>query len=200
MAYPRITPARSILALFTSASLALVVSPTLSLAKSKAPARLSATGSRAKYVSGQVNVTGYTVVVVGYNGKIALSRAQRFRIAAPESKITLQLLNSRGKYAGPVVLGGSSTRVITGMKAGVDVGMIDVVAAKGYAHLARNLARGDLDESRWAYAKHGIPIGNGLNLGLIVSKGTGGGSGAGQDEAHVGIPNEFDIAVRERTF
>ena len=88
-----------------------------------------------------MNVAGYTVVAVGYNGKIALSRSQRFRIGAPQSKITLQLLNSHGKYAGPVVLGGSSTRVITGMKAGVNVGTIDVVASKGYAHLARELAR-----------------------------------------------------------
>ena len=84
-----------------------------------------------------------------------------------------------------MVLGGSPNRVITGMKAGVNVGTIDVVAAKGYAHLSRKLASAALDNARWAYAVHGVPIGNGLNLGLVVSKGKGGGSGAGQDPSEL---------------
>jgi hypothetical protein len=175
--------------------LALAAAPGLSMARPKASRHAVRKGSHAKYVSGQLSVAGYTVVAVGYNGKVALSRAQRFRIAAPDSKITLQLLSNSGKYSGPVVLGGGSTRVITGIKAGVNVGMIDVVASKGYAHLARKLAHADLDNARWAYATHGVPIGNGLNLGLVASRGKGGGSRAGQDEARVGIPNEFDIAV-----
>ncbi len=195
MAIPRITSTRSLFALLASALLALAVTPTPSLGKSRAGSHAAHRGSGARYVSGRVNVAGYTVLAVGYNGKVALSRAQSFRIALPEAKITLQLVNSRGRYAGPVVLAGGSTRVITGMKAGVDVGTIDVVPFKGYAHLAHKLASADLDNSRWAYAAHGVPIGNGLNLGLVASKGKGGGSGAGQDEAHVGIPNEFDIAV-----
>jgi hypothetical protein len=189
----RITPIRPIVALLASALLALAVAPGPSAATSRASARHK--GSTAKYVSGRLNVAGYTVLVVGYNGKIALSRAKSFRVAAPDSKVTLQLLNARGRYAGPVVLGGGSTRVITGMRAGGNVGTIDVVAAKGYAHLARRLARRVLDNARWAYARHGVPIGNGRNLGLTVSRGKGGGSGAGQDAARVGIPNEFDIAV-----
>jgi hypothetical protein len=163
--------------------------------KIKASASIVVSEAAIKYVSGRLNVSGYTIAAVGYNGKVAFSRSRSFRIPAPDSKVTLQLISNHGRYAGPVVFGGSSTRVITGIMAGSNVGTIDVVAFKGYAHLARKLVAGNLDTARWAYAAHGVPIGNGRNLGLVASKGKGGGSGAGQDQAHVGIPNAFNIAV-----
>lgn len=147
------------------------------------------------YVSGHLSLPHYTVLIVGYDGKVASSRSQSFRIVAPDSKVTIQLLDAHGHYAGPVVFGGSATRVITGIKAPVSLGKIDVVPRKGYAHLAHRLVRRHLDSSRWAYAVHRVPIGNGRNLGLVTSKSRSGGSGPGQDEAHVGIPNELDIAV-----
>ena len=150
----------------------------------------------AAYVSGHLNVHGYTVALVGYDGKYVSGRSQTFRLRAPSSLVTVQLINARGRYAGPVVFGGSSSRVITGVKAGANLGKIDVVAAKGYAHPARKLARKHLDPRRWAYAHHGVPVGNGKNLGLVRFKGKkNGGTGPGQDEAHLGIPNEFNIAV-----
>jgi hypothetical protein len=149
----------------------------------------------AKFITGIVNQPGYTVLVVGYDGKVAASKSRRFRIAAPEAKVTLQLLNPHGLYAGPVVLAGSGARVITGLKAPAALGAISVLPARGYGKLARPLARRYLDASRWADAKAGVPIGNGLNLGLVASSGRRGGGGPGQDQAHVGIPNEFDVAV-----
>jgi hypothetical protein len=148
-----------------------------------------------KYISGHFNAPGYTLAVVGYNGKAVFSTKSSFRLKAPAAKVTLQLINSHGVYAGPVVFGGSASRVITGIRAGTNVGTIVVVAAKGYARTARKLAKARLDETRWAYAQHGVPIGNGLNLGLVVSKGNGGGKGAGADQAHIGVPNEFNVAV-----
>jgi hypothetical protein len=164
----------------------VLVVPALASKRSPAPAR---------YVSGRFNAPGYTLAVVGYNGKAVFSRSGSFRLRAPDSKVTLQLINSHGVYAGPVVFGGSFSRVITGIRAGANVGAIVVVAAQGYGHTAHKLAARSLDKTRWAYAKHGVPIGNGLNLGLVVSQGKGGGKGAGADTAHVGIPNEFDVAV-----
>jgi hypothetical protein len=142
-----------------------------------------------------VNLPGYTVLVVGYNGKVATSKSRRFRIAAPETKVTVQLLNPRGLYAGPVVLAGSGRRVITGLKAPAAIGTIRVLPTRGYGKLARPLARRYLDGSRWAAAHAGVPVGNGLNLGLVASSGSGGGSGPGQDQAHIGIPNELNVAV-----
>jgi hypothetical protein len=164
----------------------VLVVPALASKPSPAPVR---------YVSGHFKAPGYTLAVVGYNGKTVFSRSGSFRLRAPDSKVTMQLINRRGKYAGPVVFGGSSSRAITGIKAGTNVGAIVVVAAKGYGHTAHKLAARSLDKTRWAYAKRGVPIGNGRNLGLVVSKGKGGGSGAGADTAHIGIPNEFNVAV-----
>ena len=147
------------------------------------------------YVTGAVSARGYTLLVVGYNGKVAASRAQHFRIAAPDSRVTLQLVDAHGRYAGPVVFASSRGRAITGVKVPVTVGTIDVIPARGYSHVAHPLARRYLDSARWAYAAHGVPIGNGLNLGLVTSKGRGGGGGPGQDASRVGVPNEFDVAV-----
>lgn len=179
-------------ALAVCGSLAVSI-PSRSLAKATPQAR----SARARYLSGRLNVAGYTVVVVGYNGKISSSHSQTFRLRAPTPDVTVQLISPKGVYAGPVVFGGSSSRAIMGVNGSVNLGTIDVVSAKGYARLARNLSRKDLDASRWAHASQGVPIGNGRNLGLIERfKGKkNGGTGPGQDEAHVGIPNEFDVAV-----
>jgi hypothetical protein len=186
--------ARLALAMLACASIAVAVAPAPSVAKSKHRRHARSRGSHAKYISGSLNAAGYTVLAVGYNGKIVSSHAQSFRIAAPAPKVTLQLVSSDGRYAGPVVLGGGGRRVIMGLKAPAKLGTIDVIAAKGYARLAHRLSRRRLDSARWAHAKHGIPIGNGLNLGLVTSK-RNGSAAAGGDQAHVGIPNELDVAV-----
>lgn len=107
--------------------------------------------------------------------------------------VTLQLINSRGLYAGPVVVGGSASTAIVGFKAPANVGTIIVVPSKGYAHLAHDLAAKYLDRSRRAYAKQGVPIGNGDNFGLVVSKTTGTDDGAGLDPAHVGPQAPSDL-------
>jgi hypothetical protein len=173
--------------MLASVSLATVlVAPALASQHAAAPV---------KYITGHINAPGYTLAVVGYNGKAVFSTKRSFRLKAPAATVTLQLINRRGVYAGPVVFGGSASRVITGIRAGTNVGTIIVVAAKGYARTARKLAKARLDMTRWAYAQHGVPIGNGLNLGLVVSKGKRGGKGAGADEAYIGVPNEFNVAV-----
>lgn len=92
-------------------------------------------------------------------------------------------------------MGGSASKAVVGFKAPASVGTIIIVPSKGYGHLAHHLAAKHLDKSRWAYAKHGVPIGNGTNFGLVVSKTKGTANGPGLDPAHVGVPNEFDIAV-----
>jgi hypothetical protein len=150
---------------------------------------------QATYVSGRLSIPGYTIAVVGYNGKNVVSSKQSFRLLARDTRVTLQLINPRGLYTGPVVVGGSASKAVVGFKAPANVGTIIVVPAKGYGHLAHSLAAKYLDRSRWAYAKHGVPIGNGTNFGLVVSKSRGTANGPGLDPAHVGIPSEFDIAV-----
>ena len=127
------------------------------------------------FVTGHLNADGYTVVAVRTNGKIASSKSRSFSLRAPAAQYTLQLINSRGQYAGPVVVGEGSRKVVVGLKGGVALGAIEVVSAKGYAHVARRVRAASLVRSRWAWARHGVPIGNGRNFGLVVSptKGTG---------------------------
>jgi len=166
--------------LAVACSVALLVAPAI------------AAKPHAGYISGHLRAPGYTVAVVGYDGKAVFARGSSFRVLAPAATVTLQLINSNGVYAGPVVFGGSASRVIVGVKAGTNLGTI--ILRKGYGRTAR-LAAKSLDKTRWAYARHGVPLGNGLNLGLVVSKRVGHGGGAGADPAHIGIPNEFNIAL-----
>jgi hypothetical protein len=151
--------------------------------------------ARTSYLSGRLSVPGYTVAVVGYNGKAVFSRRRSFRVRAPDLKVTVQLVDTHGRYGGPVVFGGSASRAIVGVKAGTNLGAILVVPASGYAHVSHKLAASRLDTGRWAYAKRGVPIGNGHNFGLVTSATKGSAQGAGADPAHIGVPNEFNIAL-----
>ncbi len=146
-------------------------------------------------VTGRLNANGYTIVALGTNGKISSSKTRSFSLRLPAAQYTLQLIDSRGRYGGPVVVGGGSRRVIVGLKGGVRLGAIDVVAARGYAHVVRRVPGASVVRARWAWASHGVPIGNGRNYGLVVSptKGTG-PAGPGGDSDRSGVPNVFDIA------
>jgi hypothetical protein len=46
------------------------------------------------FVSGRLSLPHYTVLIVGYNGKVASSRAWSFHVLAPDSKVTIQLLDA----------------------------------------------------------------------------------------------------------
>jgi hypothetical protein len=153
------------------------------------PAASAHRGSDA--ITGTLSKRGYTVIVLGYNGKAASSRSQSFRITAPASRVTLQLRDAYGKYAGPVIVGGGGSRVIEGIKPGARLGMIKVLA--GYARTARPLAARFLDRGRWAQARRGVPLGNGRNFGLVRSRIHNGPSGPGGDSARSGVPNAFSI-------
>lgn len=146
-------------------------------------------------ITGTVKSPGYRLAAVGFNGKSSFSKGQSFKFRAPQSQYTLQLLAAHGIYAGPVVVGGSKTEVIVGAQGSVKLDTVSVVASKGYGDISRRLPASSLVATRWAIAKKGVPIGNGRNLGLVVSKVHGGGKWPGQDEAHVGIPNELNTAV-----
>jgi len=146
-------------------------------------------------ITGRLNAPGYTVVALGENGKMTFSAARSFTLVAPAPEYTLQLVTARGRYAGPVVVGGTRSKVIVGLRGGVALGSVDVDAAQGYARVSGHVRASSLVGSNWAWAHRGVPIGNGRNLGLVVSptKGTG-PSGPGGDADRSGIPNAFDIA------
>ena len=54
-----------------------------------------------KLVTGHLNASGYTVVALGTNGKMVWTKARSFSLRPPAPQYTLQLINSRGLYAGP---------------------------------------------------------------------------------------------------
>jgi hypothetical protein len=147
-------------------------------------------------ITGRLSAGGYTVVAFGTNGKMSWSKQRSFSLRVPSPEYTLQLISAQGRYAGPVVVGSDGrSKVLVGLHGALALGKIEIVASKGYAHVARRVPAKALVRAQWAWAKAGVPIGNGKNLGLVKSptKGTG-PSGPGGDSDRSGIPNAFDIA------
>jgi len=144
-------------------------------------------------VKGRLSAPGYTVVVLGFGGKAVVTTKQSFSLRAPDSEFTLQLLNKRGVYAGPVVVAGSGSRVIMGLRRGVNVGLVKIYPTKGYARVEKPVAASFIVPARWAHAHGGVPIGNGRNFGFVRSKANG-SSGPGGDLDHSGVPNVISVA------
>ncbi|MGZ4230438.1 MAG: hypothetical protein ACXVVQ_03325 [Solirubrobacteraceae bacterium] len=148
-------------------------------------------------ITGKLNKSGYTLVALAYNGAATKVKAKHgeFAIRPPAARATLQLIGPSGRYAGPVIVGGSGKRVIEGVKAGAKLGVIQL--RKGYAALKhplkRKLARKWLDSRRWAQAKRGVPLGNGRNLCLVRSHIHNGPSGIGGDTSRTGVPIAFSV-------
>jgi hypothetical protein len=89
-------------------------------------------------ITGTLAKPGYTLVAVGYDGKMTSTKARRFRLRS-SGKVTLHLRSSRGKYAGPVVVGTRKGRAVLGVKAGARLGKVAV--KRGYAVTAKPLAK-----------------------------------------------------------
>jgi hypothetical protein len=118
-----------------------------------------------------------------------------FTLIPPTGRVTLQLRRADGIYAGPVVIASAQRgrRVITGVKAGARLGAITLNAAQGYARVAHRVAKRWVDASRWARAKQGLPIGNGINFGLVHSAPPR-VSPPGDLDAD-GVPDAFDVDI-----
>ena len=163
---------------------------------------------RLKPITGKLSKRDYTVIALAENGKAATVQVKghRFRLRPPAPQVTLHLRAPDGTYAGPVVLGRASGgngkasatgkkgkrargSVVVGVEAGANLGKIGVHPGKGYAKV-RKQPRKFVDAELVARAtKKGVPIGNGLNVGLVRSKAKGHGSDPDLD----GVPNSLDI-------
>ncbi len=138
-------------------------------------------------ITGKLSKPGYTVIALGYNGKAVSSNARSFRLVPRDTKVTLQLRNARGKYAGQVVVGGKGSSVIVGVKAGAKLGTIKIRSGYGRAAKAKGV-----DKRRTAQARKGVPLGNGRNFGLVRSK-KHATAGAGRDGDLDGVPDALDV-------
>ena len=121
-------------------------------------------------ITGKLSKRGYTVIAVGYGGKTSTTRSRSFRLVPRASRVTLQLRDPKGRYGGPVVVGGTAKKVVLGVRAGAKLGTIKV--ERGYAKAA-NARKAGIDKHRTATAKHGVPLGNGRNFGLVRTKAHG---------------------------
>src|SRR5438445_4199509 len=108
----------------------VLIGPLAAAALLLAPSGAAAHGGK-HAITGTLSKSGYTVIVLGYNGKASVSKSRSFKLKAPDSKLTLQLRDSHGKYAGPVIVGGGGSKVIVGFKPGAKLGKIVVLS--GYA-------------------------------------------------------------------
>ena len=146
--------------------------------------------ARQKPISGKLTKAGYTVIALGYGGSAVSTTKRAFSITPRSAKVTLQLRDPNGRYAGPVVVGGTKTKVVVGVRAGARLGTIRVLAGYAKAHLAKRFS----DPGRTAQARNGVPLGNGKNLGLVRSKKRGATAGGGDRDLD-GVPNALDVDV-----
>ena len=153
-----------------------------------APAAASA---KPAAITGTLSKPGYTVVALGYDGSAVSSHARSFRLVPRAARVTLQLRDARGKYAGPVVVGVRAGKAVLGVKPGAKLGKVTVLG--GYAKTAKPLAARFADGSRTTSGR-AVPAGNGRNFGLVRSTGHG-PAGRGGDTDGDGVPNAFDIDV-----
>jgi hypothetical protein len=146
-------------------------------------------------ISGKLNRAGYTVLAVGYQGKVSSTSKQSFALRLAEKSVTLQLVTPRGKYAGPIVVGYAKGKAIVGVRAGAKLGLIQVLASKGYARVTKTVNKKWLDSKRVALVKKQVPLGNGRNFGFVRSSRHNGASGNGGDTDFDGVPNILDSAA-----
>lgn len=176
---------------------ALAADPKTGKAYSAFTARTrAATIARIAAISGTLSKPGYTVIALAANGKATSTRATHgsFSLRPPAGRVTLQLRAPSGIYAGPVVIGSEQhgARAIVGVRAGARLGKVTVNIRRGYASVARRVARRWVDTSRWARARKGIPIGAG-DFGRVRSKPPR-VSPPGDLDAD-GVPDRLDIDI-----
>jgi hypothetical protein len=145
-----------------------------------------------KPITGKLGQRGYTVIALAANGKVTSVRAGRgtFELRPPTTSATLHLRGADGVYAGPLVAGRDGKRAIVGVRAGARLGEIEVVADGGYARVVKRQSKSELDASRTARAKNGVPIGAGV-FGRVRAKAKRGAVPGDLDID--GIPDRVDI-------
>lgn len=152
-------------------------------------------GAAPKRITGKLSERGYTVIALPAHGPATLDRAKGgdFSLRAPAESVTLHLRAKDGTYAGPVVVDRKheGERAIVGVKAGAELGRIEVDTRKGYAKAKRRLPKDSIAPELEGRAKHGVPIGAAV-FGRVRSKRTHGGVPGDRDLD--AIPGALDIS------
>jgi len=144
-----------------------------------------------------------TAATTSSNGKFSLKKVKRAQLRAA----SLQLSDPQGRYAGPVVLGGSGTKVSTTFSGTLtnarqrSLNLGKVTLQSGYAKVSQRTTRllGGAIAKSTIKAVAGKPLGAG-QLGLVNTGSTanarvyvdGLATDAGADDDRDGIPSAFD--------
>jgi hypothetical protein len=138
-------------------------------------------------ISLKLSKAGYKVVALDNAGHAVKAAGRNVKLTPPASRFTLHLVDARGNYAGPIVVGGKGTKVVVGLRGGGRLGTVQVKRGYGVAHVPKRA----LDKRRTAKARKGVPLGARV-LGRVAggSKGT---AGAGLDVDRDGLPGAFDV-------
>ena len=146
--------------------------------------------ARRPAIEGRVAGSGYEVVALSPDGRSRTAAARRdFRLVPPTRTVTLHLRGRDGVYLGPVVVAGRGRRAVVRVRAGADVGTIEVRGS--YARTREALSRRRRGRGRAVRADQGVPIGAG-RLGLVASRARG-PVGPGHDRDADGLPGLWDV-------
>lgn len=150
-----------------------------------------------------------TVVAIAKDGRSWSSVAGptgAFSLAVKASTVTIQLRDTSGRYAGPVVVGGTKKKALLGVRGAAKLGKLKM--RKGAAFPAKPLSSKFVDRKVSAKAAKGIPVGAGkLGLGgTLVGKASSAGVHAAQSDPAAaaltqpgadpdadGLPNAVDV-------
>jgi hypothetical protein len=143
--------------------------------------------AKPKPISLKVSKAGYTVVALDAAGHAVKAAGRNVKLTPPASRYTLHLVDARGNYAGPIVVAGTGTKVVVGLRGRGRLGTVKVKRGYGVVHAPKRA----LDKRRTARARKGVPRGAGV-LGRVAgrAKGTPGG---GVDVDRDGVPGAFDV-------
>ncbi len=170
---------------------------------------LSGTASAAS-ISGKTAAKS-TVVALSKDGRSWSAKADskgRFSIKSTAKAVTLQLRDKLGRYAGPVVVGGTASKAITGVRNGAALGTLKI--SRGAARPVKTLAKKYVDTSFFGKAVKGVPVGAGklgFGGGTVVKSSQAFAAGPlatpsgpaselskpGADPDQDGVPNAIDV-------
>jgi len=143
--------------------------------------------ARPQPVSLKVSKAGYTVVALDSSGHAVKATGKKVRLTPTRARFTLHLVDARGNYAGPIIVGGSGAKVVVGLRRGGRLGTVTVKRGYGVLRAARRAQ----DSSRSARARNGVPVGARV-LGRVAGRAAG-TAGAGLDSDRDGVPGAFDV-------
>ena len=143
---------------------------------------LPATASAKPLARGKIpRASGFTVLALGADGKATYGGVGRdggltMYLPARGKRVSLQLIDRKGSYYGPIVLRVKGRKAYTSLRRSRSVKLGKIKLRRGYALVKRALAKRLLDRHTARAKAGGRPVGSGL-LGLVAKGGKASAAG-----------------------